>query len=71
MRYTLRLLTIQQFERATTMMCALERVRCGREDVLGRAGFSIGLWVGRAATPNTLDDAATSPEEIGTRSGAR
>ncbi|KHO22978.1 helicase-related protein [Mycolicibacterium setense] len=56
MRYTLRLLTIQQFERATTLMCALERLRLDRQD-LGTKSFSIGLWVGSKATPNNLDDA--------------
>ncbi len=56
MRYTLRLLTIQQFERATMLMCALERLRQERQD-LGTEQFSIGLWVGAKATPNNLDDA--------------
>jgi hypothetical protein len=56
MRYTLRLLTIQQFERATTLVCALEYLR-GQRPELGAGSFSIGLWVGGAATPNTLDDA--------------
>lgn len=56
MRYTLRLLTIQQFERATTLICALERLRLERQD-LGTQQFSIGLWVGAKATPNNLDDA--------------
>ncbi|WP_068150560.1 helicase-related protein [Rhodococcoides corynebacterioides] len=56
MRYTLRLLTIQQFERATMLMCALERVRADRGE-LGSRPFAIGLWVGRGGTPNTHDDA--------------
>ncbi len=68
MRYTLRLLTIQQFERATTMMCALERVRRGREDVLGRAGFSMGL-VARGDSEHPRQRG--SPLGNGTRSGAR
>lgn len=63
MRYTLRLLTIQQFERATTLMCALERLRLERSD-LGTIPFSIGLWVGAKATPNKLDDARRALSQI-------
>lgn len=59
MRYTLRLLTIQQFERATMLLCSLERLRL-RENDLGERSFSIGLWVGQAATPNTLAEAQKS-----------
>ena len=56
MRYTLRLLTLQQFERATLLICAMEVLRRGETD-LGGEQISIGLWLGQAATPNTLDDA--------------
>lgn len=56
MRYTLRLLTIQQFERAALLMCCCEVVRADRPE-LGEETFSIGLWVGRQGTPNTLKDA--------------
>lgn len=59
MRYTLRLLTIQQFERATMLMCALEQIRTA-DNGLGSRPFSIGLWVGRGGTPNTLEDAKKS-----------
>ena len=47
MRYTLRLLTIQQFQRATALICACEAIR--REDRAhwGKTPFRIGLWVGR------------------------
>lgn len=57
MRYTLRLLTLQQFQRATTLICACEALR--REDTTtwGRTPFRIGLWLGRASTPNTFDRA--------------
>ncbi|MBY4229784.1 helicase [Rhodococcus fascians] len=59
MRYTLRLLTIQQFERATMLMCALEQIRTA-DGRLGARPFSIGLWIGRGGTPNTLADAKKS-----------
>lgn len=57
MRYTLRLLTIQQFERAAMLICSLETVRREDPDRLGGRAFGIGLWVGGGSTPNRLDDA--------------
>ena len=57
MRYTLRLLTAQQFQRASTLICACELIRQERPEVLGEASISIGLWIGSASTPNTLDNA--------------
>ena len=64
MRYTLRLLTIQQFERASMLMCALETIRKENRD-LGERKFSIGLWVGSGATPNSLKDAKTALRKLG------
>ena len=58
MRYTLRLLTLQQFERATLLICSLESLR--REmgaELLGSVPISVGLWLGNAATPNTVANA--------------
>jgi hypothetical protein len=55
MRYTLRLLTIQQFQRAAALICACEVLR-EDEKKWGDERFSIGLWVGRAATPNAYDN---------------
>lgn len=60
MRYTLRLLTLQQFERASGLICALEDWRRGARDMGGKEPFSIGLWVGQGATPNNAKDAASA-----------
>lgn len=51
MRYTLRLLTIQQFDRAALLVCACETIRASTND-LGSDPISVGLWVGQDATPN-------------------
>ncbi|KAB2887324.1 MAG: hypothetical protein F9K40_21570, partial [Kofleriaceae bacterium] len=56
LRYTLRLLTLDQLERAATLICAMERIRQARPHELGEVRFAIGLWVGRSATANTLDE---------------
>lgn len=63
MRYTLRLLTIQQFQRAAAMILACELLRrqaeTGASEIpkIGKVPIGIGLWVGAAATPLTLRDA--------------
>ncbi|MFD9724230.1 helicase-related protein [Streptomyces sp. NPDC059072] len=64
MRYTLRLLTLQQFERAAALICAMERLRAADPAALGREEISIGMWVGRSATPNTLAVAAERIAEL-------
>lgn len=56
MRYTLRLLTIQQFQRAATLLCACESIRRKDEDLWGSKRFSIGLWLGAKGTPNSFED---------------
>ncbi|MFN0207320.1 MAG: DISARM system helicase DrmA, partial [Planctomycetota bacterium] len=54
MRYTLRLLTLDQLSRASALICALELEREKQIPQLGSWPFEIGLWVGRAATPNKM-----------------
>jgi hypothetical protein len=62
MRYTLRLLTIQQFQRATALICACEVIRREALDKgdtrWGSTPFRIGLWVGQRTTPNTTKQSA-------------
>lgn len=53
MRYTLRLLASQQFQRATTLICACETIRQENEKILGKEKITIGLWVGSSLTPNS------------------
>jgi hypothetical protein len=53
MRYTLTLLTGQQFARAAKVVCALELLRRKSEKLLGATPFTLGLWVGSKSTPNT------------------
>jgi hypothetical protein len=57
MRYTLRLLTIQQFQRATALVCACEVIRRADPKKWGTEPFRIGLWVGQKTTPNTTNQA--------------
>ena len=54
MRYTLRLLTLDQLARAAGLVCALELERAQDPARFGTWPFEIGLWVGKAATPNVL-----------------
>ncbi|MBZ6114567.1 MULTISPECIES: helicase-related protein [Streptomyces] len=61
-RYTLSLLTTQQFQRAATTVCALETLRRADPAAYGAEPFSIGLWVGETTTPNTYDKARTAFE---------
>jgi len=64
MRYTLRLLTAQQFQRASSMICACELIRKEREHELGKNRITIGLWVGDDVSPNSRADAVRKFKDI-------
>ncbi|MHA5047083.1 DISARM system helicase DrmA [Streptomyces sp. SD15] len=60
MRYTLRLLTAQQFQRAAALVSACEVLRreeFARDVRWGATPFRIGLWVGTSVSPNWFDEA--------------
>ena len=57
MRYTLRLLTLQQYQRAASLIMACENIRRENQEILGEVPVTLGLWVGRGATPNRLQEA--------------
>ncbi|MEA2495914.1 MAG: hypothetical protein QOJ29_3825 [Thermoleophilaceae bacterium] len=69
MRYTLRLLTIQQFQRALALLCACEHLRQADTATWGGERFTIGLWVGQSATPNSYSDSKHAVQEL--REGKR
>jgi hypothetical protein len=63
MRYTLRMLTTQQFQRAASLTCAMEFLRRepalqGIATVPGKR-FSLGLWIGGSGSPNKIAQART------------
>lgn len=65
MRYTLRLLTLQQFERASTLICALEYLRRKVKDSgLGNDPFLLGLWVGNSMTPNLYQQSEEALKDL-------
>jgi len=63
MRYTLRLLTSQQFTRAASLICCLELIRQKRND-LGIVPIRIGVWLGSDQTPNSLKQAKNDFDEL-------
>jgi len=62
MRYTLRLLTKDQFRRAARLICALELLRRETPE-LGPEPISLGLWVGEASSPNSFVKAKEALDE--------
>lgn len=69
MRYTLRLLTLQQFQRGTALICAMEVIRRSDPKKWGEEPFTIGLWVGQRVTPNTTEESHQAIQA--TRNGKR
>ena len=63
MRYTLRLLTLQQFQRASTLICAMEMLRKQDPETWGSEPFTLGLWVGGKVTPNRTEDSHEAIEK--------
>ncbi|WP_308492287.1 helicase [Microbacterium terrisoli] len=63
-RYTMRLLTAQQFQRAATLICALELMRSDDERLDEAPAFSIGLWLGNTTTPGTYKQARDRMREV-------
>lgn len=62
MRYTLRMLTTQQFQRASSLICSMEYLRRRSENNIPGARFSIGLWLGAAGSPNNKNSAKSQLE---------
>ncbi|GEK90281.1 Helicase conserved C-terminal domain-containing protein [Alkalibacterium putridalgicola] len=64
MRYTLRLLTADQFQRSARLMCSLDYLRRHFSRELGEEELSLGMWVGTANTPNNIAAAKVRYNEI-------
>src|SRR5690625_4101252 len=64
MRYTLRLLTADQFQRSSRLICSLEYIRKGNSKILGEIPFSIGIWVGSKTTPNNNKNASINLSKL-------
>ncbi len=71
MRYTLRLLTAQQFQRASGLLCAMEYLRRRNAGKLGETPFSAGIWLGGDTTPNSREVALRALRELQRYKGAR
>lgn len=67
MRYTLRLLATQQFQRATRLILALEQLRRWDKYSLGVEPISIGLYVGEDSLPNSAKNLFEECQKWNTR----
>lgn len=63
-RYTLRLLTTQQFQRSARLIVACEYLRRQNVQLLGSDEISIGFWAGGDTSPNTFNQALKSYIEM-------
>lgn len=64
MRYTLRLLTADQFQRSARLLCSLDYIRKQFPQIFGENEISLGMWVGASNTPNQNDQAKTRLNHI-------
>jgi hypothetical protein len=68
MRYTLRMLTTQQFQRAASLICAMESLRRNQQypdiGIIPGRRFSLGLWIGSDGSPNTIENAKSQLSEF-------
>ncbi len=71
MRYTLRLLTTQQFLRAASLICALEDERRANPSTFGSTPISIGAWLGGGVTPNRREDARQKLSKLTDKPGRK
>jgi len=62
MRYTLRLLTMQQGERATRLIIAMNRVAA--KERLSGVRFTVGMWIGNKTSPGTKQNARKTLEML-------
>ena len=73
MRYTYRLLTVQQVSRAASLVCALELIRREQPAVFGSSEIRIGAWLGGSVTPNSRKAAVSQLRKLckeGKKSGS-
>lgn len=63
-RYTMRLLTAQQFQRAARLICALELMRRPGGALADQPAFSIGLLLGNSTTPGDYKQAEKQLDEL-------
>ncbi len=79
MRYTLRLLTLQQFQRAAALLCACELRRRqlygdgarAEQRRWGTTPMRIGLWVGQKSTPGSTEESAAWLQQAKNRGSTR